>query len=527
MTKPSFTDDELVAEVMRLHYVEGVGVRPIARRLGVARNTVRRILGRRPPKPTRGPVSRESVLDPFVPVVRQLLDDTPEMRAPAVLERLRPLGYTGGITILRDRMRRLRPRRDPEAFLTLEFAPASALQVDWADFGFAIPGCPRRVCAFVAALAYSRYFYLEFTLSQAMGTFLRCMERALRFFGGVTTTSIFDNMKTVVLEHTPVVTRFNPRFLDYARVRGAFETVACGVKKPHQKGRVERPIGFMRERFWPGRRFKDLLDLNRQAAEWRDNFANNRVHDETGRVPALVFEHEERRLLKPLTPTPFNVDDIEPSTVTKTFRVRFDRNKYSVPWRLVSQPVLIRADDEWVSVFLGPKKVALHRRSWDIGQDVEEQSHRRRLEELKPRARADALPPMLAALGETGISYFKITAGGSRSIHRETVRLTLLVELFGSAATASAMQEVMATGHVGAEYVEYILRHKRGLTPHAAPLRLGNPVLDGIILPEPDLSLYDRPALTRDPGEPPHAVSPADIALEQDDNPSAGDGRNA
>ncbi len=487
MAKHAFSsDDELVAEVMRLHLVDGVGLRAIARRVGISRNTVRRILGRRTPKAVKGPVPRESLLDPFLPVIRQLIADTPEMRAPGVLERLRPLGYTGGITILRDRIQRLRPPKDPEAFLTLEFAPASALQVDWADFGFALPGCPRRVCAFVAALAYSRYFYLEFTLSQAMGTFLRCMDRALQFFDGTTTTSIFDNMKTVVLEHTPTVTRFNPRFVDYARVRGGFQTVACGVRKPHQKGRVERPIGFMRERFWPGRKFKDLFDLNRQAVEWRDRFANTRVHDETGRVPALVFEHEEKRLLKPLANTPFNTDDVEPAGVTKSFRIRFDRNKYSVPWRLVSQSVVVRADDESVSVFLGPKKVALHRRSWDIGQDIEEPSHRRKLDEIKPRARADSLPPMLVALGDTGLEYFRIVAGGSRSIHRETVRLTLLVELFGSAATRSAVREVMATGHVGAEYVEYVLRHKRGLTPNAAPLRLGNPELDDIILPEPE-----------------------------------------
>jgi hypothetical protein len=64
----------------------------------------------------------------------------------------------------------------------------------------------------------------------------------------------------------------------------------------------------------------------------------------------------------------------------------------------------------------------------------------------------------------------------------------------------------MQTGHVGAEYVEYVLRHKRGLAPQPAPLRLGNDALDRISLPEPDLSIYDHPAptvMTRDPGAPP------------------------
>jgi hypothetical protein len=72
--------------------------------------------------------------------------------------------------------------------------------------------------------------------------------------------------------------------------------------------------------------------------------------------------------------------------------------------------------------------------------------------------------------------------------------------------------EVMATGHVGAEYVEYVLRHKRGLSPAPAPLRLGDPVLDALSFREPDLSVYDLydqlvpTPMTRDPGDPPVAT---------------------
>lgn len=493
---------ERTAEVLRLGLVEGEGVRAIARRLGMARKTVRKILGRSPPKPA--PVTRVSLLDPYDNAIRSLLEDTPEMLAPAVLERLRPLGYTGGVTILRDRLRTIRPRPRREAFLTLDFEPGSAMQVDWADFGFALPGVPRRVSAFVAALCYSRYFYVEFTLSQAFGSFVRCMDRCLHFFEGTTEVDIFDNMKTVVLSHTAATTRFNPSFLEYARVRG-FAVRACNVRRGNEKGRVERPIGFLRTRFWPGRRFKDLLDLNVQATAWRDDFANRRIHEVTGRVPALVYQHDEKRKLKPLANTPFNTDDVFGTGVNKMFRVTFDRNRYSVPWRLASQQVIVRADDEHVVVFLGPKDVARHRRSWDVGQDIELPAHKEGLLEQKPRALAGALPLALVGLGDVGREYFKLFAASSRSVHREIVRLTLLVELFGESTVTSATDEVMRTGHVGAEYVEYVLRHKRGLVPQPPPLRLGHDELDRIALREPDLAIYDRlvsPSLTRDPGPP-------------------------
>jgi hypothetical protein len=347
--------------------------------------------------------------------------------------------------------------------------------------------------------------YLEFTLSQAMGSFLRCMERALHYFGGSTTVDIFDNMKTVVKSHTPLATVFNPTFLAYARVR-QFGAVACNVYRGNEKGLVERPIGFVRERFWPGCRPSDLLDLNVKAAAWRDTFANNRVHDITGKIPALVFEHDEQRTLRPIQDVSFNTDDIDTVTVSKTFRVRFDRNLYSVPPHLVDQGVLVRGTDHDVAVFLGPKRIASHARCWDTNRDIEDPAHRQAALAMKPRCQPDQLPPGLVRLGAVGVRYFKILAAGSRSLRRESVRLTFLVEMFGDSATTSAVDEVMRTGHVGSEYVEYVLRHKRGLVPCAPPLHLGDPALDDISLPEPDLSLYDQriaPAMTRDPGDPP------------------------
>lgn len=495
-------DDGRAAEVLRLHYLEGTSVRAIARRLGLARKTVRNLLGRRQRDATSPPAPRARSLDPYRDAVRTMLSDAPDMRAPGVLERLRALGYRGGITVVRDLVRELRPRATREVFLTLVHAPGEIAQVDWADFGFAIPGCPRRVCAFVMVLPYSRMLYLEFTLSQAQGALLRCMERARRFFGGVTHVDVFDNMKTVVLEHraTPV---FHPRFVQYASVRG-FAVTACRPARPTGKPNVERGIGFVRERFWPGRRFSDLFDLNRQALSWRDDFANGRIHETTGKVPSLVFEHEEKQRLSPGTSTPFDTDDIFGTGITKTFRITFDRNRYSVPPRLVSQSVVVRGNDDTVGVFLGTKQVAVHQRSWGIGEDIEHASHRTAALATKDRHVAGDLPAALDGLGDTGRTYARLFAASSRSIQREMVRIVFLVELFGIAATRSAIEEVMRSGHVGAEYVEYVLRHKRRLKPAPPPLRLGQPDLDSLSLGEPDLSAYDRLFATRktsDPGD--------------------------
>jgi transposase len=492
-----------MAEVLRLHLIEGLGIKAIHRATGLDRKTVRGLLSAAREK-EKAPRARQSILEPYDADLRKLLEDCAEIRAPAALDQLRANGYQGGISIVRDRLRLLRPRPAQEAFLTRSYEPGRMLQVDWADFGFAIPGCARRVSAFVAALAYSRYLFITFTLSQAMGCFLRCMEKALSFFGGRTLVDVFDNMKTVVLEHTAQHVVFNPRFVEYARVRG-LAIQACPPRRPTGKPYVERPIGFIRTRFWPGRHPTDLFDLNAQATKWRDDIANNRVHEETGKVPSLVFKHEERSKLEPVLERPFDTDDLFSTSASKTFRVDFDRNVYSVPWRLIHQPVLVRGNEQEVSIWLGPKRIAIHNRCWGVGEQVTDPSHEQGLLETKPHAVAEAVPAELRGLGDVAAEYFKILAANSRSLRKEIERLVLLSELWDYGPTREAIAEVMATGHVGAEYVEYVLRHKKGLSCGPAPLRLGNEELDAIRLSEPNLAVYDnqKPRKTLDPGEPP------------------------
>jgi len=492
-------DPDKKAEVLRLHMIEHMSARAIARQLSMSRKTVSVILGRLPPPSSRPPKHpTSSILDPFDALIRKKLDECPEIKAPAVLEHLRAQGYTGGITILRDRLRSMRPRK-PRAFLTPHYAPGSALQVDWGDFGFPLGGTPRRVSAFVAVLAYSRMMYLEFTLSQKLPSFLRAMTRAMEFFGGVTETDVFDNMKTVVVERHQNKARFHPTFVDFAAHYG-FAITACNPRSPHEKGRVERGIGFVRQRFWPGRRFRDLFDLNRQATEWTGRFANARTHEVTGKLPQLLFESEERKVLRPLPATQFVTDDVQTQIATKMCRVRFDRNEYSVPWRLVGQRLTVRADDTSLKVSLGPKIVAQHARSWSLHQDIEDPKHRQALLEARPRADAKHLPDTLVALGDIGQRYFKLLTAQRRSIQREALLLVRLTELFPPSAVRTAMERVLQSGYLGCDVIEHELVHRDQLRPKNAPVRLGNE-LDRLSVPEPSLDAFRHLDFDHDPEE--------------------------
>ncbi len=115
------------AEIRRLHRAEGMGVKVIARRLGVARNTVRSALrsGVAPRYQREGP---GSAVDAFEPAIRRPLAVTPGMPATVIAERI---GWTQGITVLRDRVGELRPAYQVrEASGRTDYKPGELCQWD-------------------------------------------------------------------------------------------------------------------------------------------------------------------------------------------------------------------------------------------------------------------------------------------------------------------------------------------------------------------------------------------------------------
>jgi transposase len=128
---------------------------------------------------------RKSKLDPYKPIIQRWLEQHPYSAA-QIFQRLRAEeAYSGGISILTDYVRRVRPVRAP-AFLTLVFAPGECAQVDWGCAGaMAVGSTRRRLSFFVMVLCYSRLCYLEFSLGEATEHFLAAHQNALEFFGRV------------------------------------------------------------------------------------------------------------------------------------------------------------------------------------------------------------------------------------------------------------------------------------------------------------------------------------------------------
>jgi len=269
-------------DIVALHR-QGVSIKAISRELGVGRNTVRRALRREGP-----PAYRRSAapgkLDPFKDYLLARLAEFPELSAAALLEEVRAQGYGGGISILKDFTRPYRRRRR-EPVVRFETPPGLQAQVDWAELGrHQLDGREVGLHLFVMVLGFSRALYAEAVTAEDLEAFLACHARAFAFFGGMPAEILYDNAKVVVLSRTAAGPRYNPGLLDFAG-RYGFAPRLCRPYRARTKGKVERSIGYLRDRFFCGRTFTSLEDLNAQLLAWLDAVANRRQHATTGERP--------------------------------------------------------------------------------------------------------------------------------------------------------------------------------------------------------------------------------------------------
>jgi transposase len=368
---------EVWAEVRRLHRIEGLSIKAIGRKLRLARNTVREVLrSERPPEYCRRPGA--SKLDPFKGRIAELLAEYPRLSGVRVREILSAEGYTGGSTILRDYLHRVRPR-PIQAFQRTVYAPGEIGQVDWARMPDPLPdafGKLRPVYALVMVLGYSRMLDVVFSFRTRLVDFLRCQAEALEFFGGVPRTLVYDNLKSVVLHRRGTEVTFNPQFLPFADQYG-FRPLPTSPGEPHEKGLVERPISYLKNNFWAGRKFTDMEDLRAQGNQWRDTICNVRIHAGLDERPIDRFELERAHLLA-LPEEPYQAEEVLFAKAGRWGYVRLDGNDYSVPLLFAGRRLGARLDSSAVRIYEQGHLITEHARCFGHHQVITRPEHQKR-----------------------------------------------------------------------------------------------------------------------------------------------------
>jgi transposase len=329
---------------------DGVSQREIARRLGINRRTVGRALSLDvPPRYVRAPAG--SQLDPLMPVIRQVLEQWPEIKAPRLTELLRvEHGYQGSVDLVRRKLAGLRPREERPAQRT-GYRPGQVVQFDWAEMRTRprISGVERRVYALIASLPFSGAQTAHFSFDMTLESFLEGHVRVFNWLGGVPRECVYDNLRSVVAKRDGrQVLRWNPRFL-HLRGHYAFHSTACTPATPREKGSVEGAVRYLKSGFWPARRFQTLGELDRVYADWRDQVAHRRRHA-TGRFVVAERLLEERGALRPLPPQAFDCSLNRTVRVPADGYLRHGACFYRAPLELVHQRVALHAsrDEVWI-----------------------------------------------------------------------------------------------------------------------------------------------------------------------------------
>jgi transposase len=484
---------EQINDLHRLYWSERWPLRKIERHLRMSWRTIRKYLD----APAQGPATRqrESKLDPFKAAIAEWLEKDPTVTAAVIEQRLRPLGYRGGHSILREHVHAMRPQLRPaRAFLRMEPPPGERFEVDWGHFGaLSYSGDTRKLYAFALVDAHSRMLYVEFTHSQSFETFARCHIHAFTALGGVAREIAYDNLATAVVEHDGRLVRFLPRFLVFAREYGFFPH-ACNPASGWEKGKIERAIGYLRQNFWPLREFTDLHDVNRQVRQWLSEVANQRVHRETRQRPLERFQPEA---LKPLPVIPYDYRDSTEALVHKDLRLHFDGNRYCVHQRYVGRRLTIKADASSVTIYDRVEEVVSYPRSWRRGQTFGADRFEKILAEDRPAARRsqaqqrllDSLDGLCArSLLET---YLRDMADTDRSLSRQISELLELIRQYGPTDVAGAVEKAAAARAFGADYVANILRQQHAPRRPQPPLRLRDPRLNELATDPISLVEYD------------------------------------
>ena len=345
---------------------DGVSEREIACRLGINRRTVARLRASdQLPRYRRPPTG--SQLDSFEPVLRRLLEEWPQIKAPRLTEILRcDYGYAGSLRLVQARLQRLRPSTVRPAQRT-GYRPGQVLQLDWGEMATRprVAGRERRVYALVASLPYSGAQTAFFSLDMTIESFLEGHVRAFEWLGGVPRECVYDNLRAVVARRAGDEVIWNRRFL-HLRGHYGFHAHPCTPATPREKGSVEAAVRYLKTGFWPARRFAELGELDGQYADWRDRICNRRTHA-TGRFPVDERLTEERQALRALPPQRFDWSGHRSTRVPIDGYLRHGGCFYRAPERLVHERVELRFDRDQVWIVHRGAEVARYPRSYEQG----------------------------------------------------------------------------------------------------------------------------------------------------------------
>ncbi len=455
------------AEIRRRVLTGQMSKRAACREYDIHWQTLEKMLAHTVPPGYRKSKQRGSKLDPFLPVIEEILksDRTSHRKqrhtAQKIFERLRDEhGYTGGRTLVAMAVKDLK-QKSREVFLPLSHPPGEA-QV---DFGFAdvhLNGVLTKVALFVMTLPYSDAIFIQAFPRECTESFQEGHVRAFAFFDGVPTRISYDNSKIavgkIVGDRERQVTR------EFLRLKSHFlyEDHFCLVRRPNEKGHVERLLDYARKTFLvPVPQVRSLEELNAQLAALCEKDLARTLRGKPA-CKQVLLQEERSQFLRQIPKEEFSSFRVELAQVDALSLVRFDRNSYSVPTKYAYRPITVKATIDQVHLICEGELVATHPRCWDKQQFFYDPVHYLALLERKPGGFDHAKPFENWDLPVSfGILRRRFEAMFSGPGTREFIKVLRLLENHSLSSLKAAVHQALEIGATSADAVRLILEYQQ------------------------------------------------------------------
>jgi transposase len=394
----------MLARIRRMHLRDGVSIREIVRRTGLARTTVkawlRRVDAIEPIYTRRPPIGKFDEWNAYVvsAVKANAQRSIRERRTvKAIYDQMRALGFEGSYSTVTLWARSIQLRQDCEhrvAYVPLSFDLGDTFQFDWSCEYAVIEGIRRRLEVAHTKLAASRAFWLTAYHTQTHEMLFDAHTRAFSAFGGVPRRGVYDNMKTAVDRiGTGKARSVNARFQVMCS-HYLFEPEFCNPASGWEKGIVEKNVQDRRRQIWrevAERRWDSLAELNEWLGKRCRDCWTEMAHPEWRTLTVAEVLEDERVTLMPC-PKPFDAHVELMVRVSATALVTFQRNRYSVPTEYAHCALSLRAYPTEVRLFSNGVQVAQHERSFERDMTYYDWQHYIKLLERKPGALRNGAP---------------------------------------------------------------------------------------------------------------------------------------
>jgi transposase len=388
---------ELYARIRRAVMVDGLSRREAARRFGVHRNTITKMLQYSvPPGYRRHERGASKKLGPQMAWIDAILEADRGVHkkqrhtAQRIFDRLRDeRGFSGGYTIVREYVAAA-TSRSREMFVPLSHRPGHA-QADFGEADGYIAGKKIRFHYLCMDLPHSDGCFVRAYPAETAEAFCDGHVAAFDFFGGVPRSILYDNTRLAVARIVKGGERLRSRMFAELQSHYLFDDRFGRPGKGNDKGKVEGLVGYVRRNFMTPLPVADSFDtLNARLLHACTRRGEAVLRGHTNSIADRLRADVTAFMALPLAS--YDACHKVATRVSSLSLVRYQNNDYSVPTRYGHQEVLAKGYVDRVEIACRGETIATHVRSYDVADFIYDPLHYLALLDHKSKALDQAAP---------------------------------------------------------------------------------------------------------------------------------------